>query len=69
MRLNLDVEDYIRAAIMARKTTSRALSKPNSRLIKIEYVSVIYHSVLPFVAELNNNQQVLPINVTVLQSF
>eukprot|EP01064_Diplonema_japonicum_P003258 TRINITY_DN12124_c0_g1_i2.p1 TRINITY_DN12124_c0_g1~~TRINITY_DN12124_c0_g1_i2.p1 ORF type:complete len:261 (+),score=69.70 TRINITY_DN12124_c0_g1_i2:24-785(+) len=37
IRLNLDVKDYVRAAIMARKTTSRALSKPNSRLIKIKY--------------------------------
>eukprot|EP01060_Flectonema_neradi_P022952 TRINITY_DN3116_c1_g1_i4.p1 TRINITY_DN3116_c1_g1~~TRINITY_DN3116_c1_g1_i4.p1 ORF type:complete len:485 (+),score=87.30 TRINITY_DN3116_c1_g1_i4:70-1524(+) len=50
MRLNLDVEDYIRAAIMARKTTSRALSKPNSRLIKIEY----YQLMLRYYAHFRN---------------
>ena len=38
VRLNLDIGDYIRAAIMARKTTSRALSKPGSRHVKVQYV-------------------------------
>eukprot|EP01063_Lacrimia_lanifica_P017855 TRINITY_DN24841_c0_g1_i1.p2 TRINITY_DN24841_c0_g1~~TRINITY_DN24841_c0_g1_i1.p2 ORF type:complete len:490 (+),score=252.03 TRINITY_DN24841_c0_g1_i1:51-1520(+) len=41
IRLNLDVEDYIRAAIMARKTTARALTKPNSRLIKMRYYEMM----------------------------
>eukprot|EP01059_Diplonema_ambulator_P007729 TRINITY_DN17213_c0_g1_i1.p1 TRINITY_DN17213_c0_g1~~TRINITY_DN17213_c0_g1_i1.p1 ORF type:complete len:480 (+),score=108.12 TRINITY_DN17213_c0_g1_i1:629-2068(+) len=41
IRLNLDVDDYVRAAIMARKTTSRALSKPNSRLIKLQYYELM----------------------------
>eukprot|EP00756_Hemistasia_phaeocysticola_P036620 Hpha_TRINITY_DN16651_c0_g8::TRINITY_DN16651_c0_g8_i1::g.179288::m.179288/K03035/PSMD12, RPN5; 26S proteasome regulatory subunit N5 len=37
IRLNLDADDFIRAAIMARKTSSRALSKPDSMLIKATY--------------------------------
>ncbi|KAJ9460881.1 26S proteasome non-ATPase regulatory subunit 12 [Diplonema papillatum] len=41
IRLNLDVDDFIRAAIMARKTTSRALSKPDSRLIKMRYYELM----------------------------
>ena len=41
MRLNLDIEDYIRAAIMARKTTSRALGKPGSRHIKMKYYELM----------------------------
>jgi len=41
IRLNLDAEDYVRAAIMARKTTSRALSKPNSISIKLRYYELM----------------------------
>eukprot|EP01061_Rhynchopus_euleeides_P007307 TRINITY_DN16313_c0_g1_i1.p1 TRINITY_DN16313_c0_g1~~TRINITY_DN16313_c0_g1_i1.p1 ORF type:complete len:488 (+),score=233.15 TRINITY_DN16313_c0_g1_i1:165-1628(+) len=50
IRLNLDVKDYIRAAIMARKTTSRALSKTGSRHIKIKY----YELMLRYYAHFNN---------------
>eukprot|EP00755_Sulcionema_specki_P009220 Sspe_Gene.43117::Locus_20973_Transcript_1_1_Confidence_1.000_Length_1637::g.43117::m.43117/K03035/PSMD12, RPN5; 26S proteasome regulatory subunit N5 len=41
IRLNLDAGDYIRAAIMSRKTSSRAISKPDSRGIKLEYFKLM----------------------------
>eukprot|EP01062_Namystynia_karyoxenos_P055183 TRINITY_DN4590_c1_g7_i1.p1 TRINITY_DN4590_c1_g7~~TRINITY_DN4590_c1_g7_i1.p1 ORF type:complete len:488 (+),score=226.54 TRINITY_DN4590_c1_g7_i1:100-1563(+) len=41
IRLNLDVDDYIRAAIMARKSSNRALSKPDSMLIKVDYFQLM----------------------------
>lgn len=41
VRLNIDTDDYIRAAIMARKTSNRAISKPDSMLIKVEYFKLM----------------------------
>lgn len=41
VRLNLDADDYIRGAIMARKTSSRALSKPDSMEIKVQYFKLM----------------------------
>eukprot|EP00754_Rhynchopus_humris_P002684 Rhum_TRINITY_DN11482_c0_g1::Rhum_TRINITY_DN11482_c0_g1_i1::g.44930::m.44930/K03035/PSMD12, RPN5; 26S proteasome regulatory subunit N5 len=50
VRLNLDIGDYIRAAIMARKTTSRALSKPGSRHVKVQY----YEYMIRYYAHFDN---------------